>query len=91
MTRAFRMGGRRQALAERHLPRDFSVQAEGRFHGLCSCCGFYHRNPDMRNHCSKCGAEICTQAMELVGFNMVCPGCGGRIEQGERGRDGETP
>ncbi|MBN1628166.1 MAG: hypothetical protein JW990_00230 [Thermoleophilia bacterium] len=86
MTPGYRPRGaaRRQALAERHRPRDVVEHVTGgRFHGRCEACGEIHRSPDMRYRCPGCALEVClAHAQEL---EYVCPGCGGRLEldQGE--------
>lgn len=68
---AFRYSARRRALAERHQRPEIPVVPGGRLHGLCSLCGEYHRQPDLRWKCSECGTEICAETR-----TAVCPECG---------------
>jgi hypothetical protein len=80
-TPAFYHSARRQALAERHRPREEMVSIPGgRLHGRCSKCQGVHRSPDVRYGCPDCPGVWCVDEARAQGF--CCPGCGSRLEMG---------
>jgi DNA-directed RNA polymerase subunit RPC12/RpoP len=81
---AFRYSARRRALADRRRPtQNGPAPPGGRFTGKCRLCEGYHRQPDLRYECPRCGRTFCLGEIHAAGIGMTCPDCEVPLESGE--------